>query len=66
MGFAALNPSYPLSFALRVAGRCAARDHVFKLPRSCSKLASIAPSSTRPRGSLILNGSTKRPLIRIS
>ena len=34
--------------------------------RSCSKLARIRPSSSRPRGSLMRIGSTKRPLTRIS
>ncbi len=32
----------------------------------CSKLVSIGPSSTRPRGSFTRSGSTKRPLTRIS
>ena len=52
--------------ALRIARRRRAGDHVVERSRSCSKPASNAPSSTRPRGSLILIGSTKRPLIRIS
>ena len=34
--------------------------------RSFSKLVMIAPSSERPRGSLMRMGSTKRPLTRIS
>ncbi len=34
--------------------------------RSCSKLASSRPSSTRPRGSLMRIGSTWRPLTMIS
>ena len=34
--------------------------------RSCSTEASIWPSSTRPRGSLMRIGSTKRPFTRIS
>ena len=34
--------------------------------RSFSKLASIGPSSERPRGSFTRSGSTKRPLTRIS
>ena len=53
----------PLLSATRGAGRFIMPS---KRSRSFSKLASVGPSRTRPRGSLILSGSTKRLLTRIS